>query len=1410
MATQTVVWTALPNDYDPDSGKAKLSIAVSPRLVGDGSSASRRVSGYPAWTDWPNTLSGTTIEVKCSNGETRQAQIVSAPDSDIWRALFPGNTPVRDWEFDSARVVDNAILTAPAGLIAEMLEDLYTSEAVRGDDGLPVRAELRDRVRRRLGVEEISPESVIRTLRGEQKSQREGITGRYDRQARQQGIGASKNLALSVLRAYHTPLNAPRTAPNDPDNPDGFGPEGHPTHDHPRAGGKYRTHAKSPRPTPQDLRQQFDFHRIAGALGQFHFLSRACGLVIDLEFDPFTVTGANETVEVAVDWPKPGAVTTKPDVYPRTMSVLTSTAFHPARGANDVPVTGRYLQLSDELFKIIQMDVDGGGSKLANTLSNFNNELPRVYTDDTYNPEELPAEEAGLPSLRTSGLMLVESRRDVNIAATIDRNAAMESGLQGQGTPPTLYAEDLIKGLRLDVWEDQSQNWHPLCARKVRHTLLNGNVTLDELTEESMARLAAQHSGDGHNADVLKVHEALAIWSGWSLAAPEPGRIIQIDDTDMDPTFGPTKEPDEQVPPGMPLKTTYEAVPGTLPRLRYGWSYRMRARIVDLAGNSVEFSPSDVQPSSAVTSETMFRRYEPVEPPLPTLVRKNGTTMPLRPSEGTHQVVIRTLNDTPDKNTIPTTDRSERHIVPPRVTQRMAEAHSKLDTGQNGRLDPSWYPQLVELDQAIPHHPVQREAESESHMAAPVGFTLPYLPDPAAIAVFIRIIGAPGVDPNTPFRIPLYRSPNAAWPSAEPFRIVLIEDASIPACCNVESNDEQGTTATIALPKAVRARLLVSCEIDPSMRSFMAIENMIERARPPRKKRTELRELVAQGRHWMLTPWRTLEVIHAVQKPLIMPDLKRLTEQRFFGQTAARLLMRVPTPLHANSTGKVDLIGTWSEPVDDPVSPLTEAVDGRPAAAAQETVAFTRDIARDDAPEDRYPLQGEHDFQNTHYRRVTYRLDATTRYKEFMDKPVRTDPSALKITSAPKRLWIPNTAPPPPPDILYMVPTFGWAGGRDGDRTTSYRSGGGIRVYLARPWMVTGFTEMLGVVLADPSESFTNKERDDTYAAAMTQWGVDPTKASPGKITTAFPGRSAFPLAKRKGPIAFQGTAIPAVEGTDLPDRDFFTEGLPYPDTPQAAATDLPQPPANADIKLAVAPHEVGFDPDRQLWYADIVVKPPRQAYFPFIRMVFARYNPISAAGAHLSSLVTAAFQQLVPDRLVVVTRSSNGRSAHVAVYGSASNDQSVGVQTLPNQFSAETQVLDKGADPELGWRTVTVEPPATPPIMRAERRDLSNAFRQARSLNREATQLVEKGEFEVLQRRPELILALQPPLLWESDVPLPQAGDGEKRRLIVTENEQVFYAADDLGLKQDNPNPGRTVPVPIGSRVVYMETLEV
>jgi len=75
--------------------------------------------------------------------------------------------------------------------------------------------------------------------------------------------------------------------------------------------------------------------------------------------------------------------------------------------------------------------------------------------------------------------------------------------------------------------------------------------------------------------------------------------------------------------------------------------------------------------------------------------------------------------------------------------------------------------------------------------------------------------------------------------------------------------------------------------------------------------------------------------------------------------------------------------------------------------------------------------------------------------------------------------------------------------------------------------------------------------------------------------------------------------------------------------------------------KVSVVGYDVEYDEERQLWYADLQID-CGEAYFPFIRLALARYQPKSVKGPQgdvkLSRVVLADFAQLAPDRTVTVT----------------------------------------------------------------------------------------------------------------------------------------------------------------------------
>ena len=120
-----------------------------------------------------------------------------------------------------------------------------------------------------------------------------------------------------------------------------------------------------------------------------------------------------------------------------------------------------------------------------------------------------------------------------------------------------------------------------------------------------------------------------------------------------------------------------QPVSGSLPRLRFGHHYQVRVRTVDLAGNSV-FEPDD-DPASEFqqahaddTPPRPYRRFEPV--PSPAVVLK---AQPVE-GESVERLVLRSGAEPGDPQHVNRKE-TERHIVPPKSSQELAEHHSLFD-----------------------------------------------------------------------------------------------------------------------------------------------------------------------------------------------------------------------------------------------------------------------------------------------------------------------------------------------------------------------------------------------------------------------------------------------------------------------------------------------------------------------------------------------------------------------------------------------------------------------------------------------------------------------------------------------------------------------------------------------------------
>jgi hypothetical protein len=291
---------------------------------------------------------------------------------------------------------------------------------------------------------------------------------------------------------------------------------------------------------------------------------------------------------------------------------------------------------------------------------------------------------------------------------------------------------------------------------------------------------------------------------------------------------------------------------------------------------------------------------------------------------------------------------------------------------------------------------------------------------------------------------------------------------------------------------------------------------------------------------------------------------------------------------------------------------------------------------------------------DTKYHSVTYTPIATTRFREYFPPAITDDPQNLvrplpSEAPIPKTIDIPNSARPDAAKPLYVLPTFQWEEQSGGGTITRTRRGNGLRVYMERPWFSSGAGELLGVVISPPG---VDPESDVGIALQKytTRWGMDPLwhAAATEPIT----------------PNRFAGSAL-----TEPPNLALSLAELD-------------------NIGVLVAGYQPGYDKDRQLWYADIEIKPGR-AYFPFVRLALARFQPNSVDDAHLSPIVLADFIQVVPHRVMNYDLNNvAGGTIPIEVNGASAVKYERPTIMVASLEERDGRVADPTDD--LGWREIS------------------------------------------------------------------------------------------------------------------------
>jgi hypothetical protein len=1370
MASQQILFIVTPRSITLNADPLPVSVYVTPRLTG-----ADRLEAFPDWLNWTTFLKeGFSLKFRCDGRELTRSINTQPLQPKLWKGLFKGDTFVRSHSFDdySAR----AIHSYPIRYALSTIKKTYQIAGL--ELALP------DRTPSIRGEKEQSPR------RGRVRQLLSGFAVNWDEERGEQLRKRFASIPAGTMGAIFQHLNVA----------DNLGADGL-LNTMPPQDSELRQlmmqqfalfhHVPPGKPIEKDnvdFEHLIDFHQALSSLNSYPELLRALGLVLDFELPAdFLRPSSGSIGKISVsDVPDAHWQLQDTRVPPKLPALETAyimienaaqqmRIFATAPGAlgqlsNQIETLG-LLNLAPTSYGIAQIDVDGAMHKTIMLAESWQDgKLHQAASDhpEVFDPTTT------LPSIRSGGLSVFADARALKLLERFKQSKTFNDALIANGPQQRpFYAEDLIHGYRLDVWDSHTQAWHSLHVRDAEYRL--GGEKFDTSKEEGFIELAAtQASKDPANPppDDLYLHEAVARWAGWSLSVPMPGKALSSD-PDPDHALDDEKKNESATP--FEMSTEFHVVKGTLPALRFGRRYRIRARVVDLCGNSLTVGDPITDLLSnfgfalpADPEGFAYLRYEPVAAPIVVVRDARAIT---DPGSSVDRLVIRTFNgDVTKDQAAADVAASDRHLVPPRTSVDTAEKLSMFDDA-SGKIvssaamyhlieerDKNDLKQIkVEVQGQEQEFPLEKDEQIDP---------LPYLPDVLSRGIALRDLpgsadGTIGrVDAGGALTYAALNDPNPRpgsativefggaddWQEMLPLRLALAEADTTHIG---PKWDGDARVLTVYLPKGTVSVVPLTSYLQPANLKLMGVWQWIREyidaitVQQPNAgflkvgadvdRVTHVLQRATEGGHWMITPPRLLTLVHAVQQPLGMPAFRSISVQHEpygdpseypYDETrnpSASVLQTTPEKeptaetelatitswrapravdaylmgglqVHGASAEKVDILAEWTDPIDDvtKLKPFTEAhsqhVDEVPIRTLQDgfvivkedtpneravayydrdhdvlcfvrkhdrlgnllspDTKFTTTITRDAAP--------RHYLNDCKHHRINYSAVATSRFREYFAPDVA---GGFTRTSDSLLVDVPASARPSAPLIAYVVPTFGWQRQIETNLKRSVRFGGGLRVYLERPWYSSGEGELLGVSLYN-LDNGAQIDRDK-WKSYVTQWGSDPVWES-------------------------QRLFLDVPSTWDFPDRIAIDEGV---------SLESPGP-----GRVTVVGYPVEFDEQRQLWYADLTINTDTLTYAPFIRLALVRYQPHAIPDAKISRPVLADFAQLTPTRAAVVTADPyHPRRLRVTVSGIApskpvpviTGPQPTSPITAPTIVTITVQQRRTDLTSDLGWEDV-------------------------------------------------------------------------------------------------------------------------
>ena len=244
---------------------------------------------------------------------------------------------------------------------------------------------------------------------------------------------------------------------------------------------------------------------------------------------------------------------------------------------------------------------------------------------------------------------------------------------------------------------------------------------------------------------------------------------------------------------------------------------------------------------------------------------------------------------------------------------------------------------------AIRLEPGQYSIHTADHLPTP------YLPDPLAATLAFR--GLPGVTQKGPLehdgasreltaRVELIPDSNdhvlliplrGEWPDIHGIRLEIAEHPdemnqgflrpSFPTQDIPPKWDRQGRLLRVYLRKGETAEVQYSCAVSSNRLEHLGDSRLGDAGR-----QNDVGMLAQLGSHWMVTPDRTLTLVHAVQQPICDPEFEKLHVARSRGESCVHLTTvsnqeETLVRFHRRSTAQLEVNAEWYEWIDDPDRP---------------------------------------------------------------------------------------------------------------------------------------------------------------------------------------------------------------------------------------------------------------------------------------------------------------------------------------------------------------------------------------------------------------------------------------------------------------------------------------------------------